>query len=343
MTRSMALLLWIALGMAGALPVQAYAPACLRATPIPLRVRIGDAALPVDALLRGGSAPALAVIERDTGRLLWSAGATPPAAQQFPAMRAAFSGSLAALDLDGDGLHDRLYAGDLGGRVWRFDLHHGAPAGSWATGGVFADFSNAAGRGFIAAPDVSLSAPPGDAPWFNIALGTAAPGNVATSHRYYVLRDHAPFDAWNADDYGAWQPVRETDLVRLTEAGDTRAGAIEDGYFIELARGEVLSSSITVAGRAVLAIADSTATPATQCRVVVSTAAVEVDEGTAATARDGAPWREPLSGSVTAGTAFTFSAIAAQAAPCTLGGMHVAACDVDTRPMRTWWRREDAE
>jgi hypothetical protein len=299
----------------------------------------------VDALLHGGIAPALAIVERASGRLLWSASATPPASRQFAAMHAAFSGSLTVLDLDGDGLHDRIYAGDLGGRLWRFDLHHGADAASWATGGVFADFSNPSGRGFVAAPDVSLAGPEaGGEPYFNIALGTAAPGNVATSNRYYVLRDHAPFDSWTMQDYDDWQPLREADLLRL--AGPAGADArIDEGYYIELARGEVLSPVITVAGRAVLAIADSAATPATQCRVAVSIATLQVDTARvpAGATDEPAPWREPLPGSIVAGTAFTLAAADGPIAPCTLDGTHVAACDVDTKPLRTWWRREDAE
>lgn len=324
---------------------QAYAPACLGAPPVPIRVRIGAAA--VDALLQGGSAPALAVVERISGRLLWSADARPPATQQFTAMSATFAGSLIALDLDGDGLHDRLYAGDLAGRLWRFDLHHGAAPADWATGGVFADFSNPSGRGFVAAPDVSLSTPAGAPPWFNIALGTAAPGNVATSNRYYVLRDHAPFEAWGVEDYEDWQPIRESDLLRLTRPSQAPDQEIAAGYFFELARGEVLSPSITVAGRATLAIADSPATVAMQCRVTVSVASLQVDSATATRPGRDMPWRERLPGMVVAGTPFTIVAAAEAAAggtlPCLLGGQRVAGCEVDTSPSKTWWRREDAE
>jgi hypothetical protein len=335
-----------ALALLWALPAAAYAPACLNAAPVPIRVRIAEyGPEPVEASLQGGVAPALSLLERSSGRLLWSADFHAPAAQQFTAMRAAFAGSLTALDLDGDGLQDRIYAGDLGGRLWRFDLHHGAPAAAWASGGIFADFSNPAGRGFVAPPDVSLALPSGSAPWFNIALGTAAPGNVATGHRYYVLRDHAPFESWSAQEYLEWHALHESDLLPLqrpTQAGDLQ---IEDGYFIELARGEVLSPSITVAGRAVLAIADSTAAPATQCKVAISVATLQVD--TARDTRSGdarTPWREPLGLTVAAGTVFAFTTASdSLLAPCTLGDAHVAACDVDLSPVRTWWRREDAE
>src|SRR5690606_23734483 len=127
--------------------------------------------------------------------------------------------------LDADGLHDRIYAGDLAGRLWRFDIHHGAPAGQWAAGGVFADFSNVEGRGFLAAADVSLSAPAGAAPWLNIAIGTAAPGNPAANNRFYALRDHAVRERWSQRQHEQWQALREQDLqrvpavARMAEAG----------------------------------------------------------------------------------------------------------------------------
>lgn len=319
-----------------------YAPACLPAEPVPLRVRIGPGSAAVDALLQSGAAPALSIVEPVSGRLLWSAGGQPPVDQLFPAMQAAFAGSLVALDLDGDGLHDRIYGGDLGGRLWRFDLHHGANAAEWATGGVFADFSNPAGRGFVAPPDVSLSM--SAQPWFNIALGTAAPGAMATGHRYYVLRDHAPFETWSNEQYQQWRPLREDDLLRLSRPGEAEGQRIGPGYFIELARGEVLSSSITAAGRAVLAVADSTATTASQCQVAVRVGSLLVDSAAAAiTALRDAPWLVSLPRPTPAGAAFQYTAEGNGTSPCTLGDQRVAACDVNTAPRRTWWRREDAE
>nr|PZN63949.1 MAG: hypothetical protein DIU62_10475 [Pseudomonadota bacterium] len=173
---------------------------------------MGDAP-PVAALLQAGLEVPLSVVEAGTGRLLWSAG-TDSVVQRFDGLDAPFTGSLAAIDLDADGLHDRIYAGDMAARLWRFDVQHGAPAGEWLTGGVFADFRNAEGRGFIAPPDISLSAPPGATAWLNIALGTAAPGNPAANNRLYVLRDHAVYEAWSARQNGDWRPVRERAFSR---------------------------------------------------------------------------------------------------------------------------------
>ncbi len=59
-------------------------------------------------------------------------------------------------------------------------------------------------------------------------------------------------------------------------------------------------------------------------------------------------WRSPLPHEIATDATFTLAAIAdadADAARtlCTLGDTHIADCDVDTRPRRTWWRRADAE
>ncbi len=65
-------------------------------------------------------------------------------------------------DLTGDGFADRMYAADMGGRVWRFDIHNGQTRANLVTGGVFASLGNAhlgthpnaTTRRFYSAPDV---------------------------------------------------------------------------------------------------------------------------------------------------------------------------------------------
>ena len=69
-----------------------------------------------------------------SGRQLWTGGAIGAVTQRFADMAAGFTSSLAVIDTDGDGAHDRIYAGDLQGRLWRFDIEHtctGIPLGDW--------------------------------------------------------------------------------------------------------------------------------------------------------------------------------------------------------------------
>jgi hypothetical protein len=332
------LLLWPRADAPAATPADCFAVA-----PLPLLVQVGTAG-PRQVLLIGGIAPAMRIVDAQTGATLWSAGTSASVSQRFTAMSAAFAGGFAALDTDHDGLHDRLYAGDLAGRIWRFDLHNGSAAQSWASGGIFADFSNDAGRGFLAPPDVSLATAPGQAPWFHIAIGTAAPGRVEANNRFYVLRDFAPFEPWTDQQYRDWQPVGESDLLRIDTATETVPAAIQAGWFIELGQGDVLSAALTVAGRAVFAISETSTMPAAGCRSAFTVATVLLSVGQVQRHIDG--WRRPLDGDMPLGTQFTLASDADPAATralCSFGAAHLAECDVDLSAHRSWWRREDAE
>jgi len=332
--------------LAHASAVLAAAPDCMPARPLLLNVRIGDATPAQRALLVGAQTPALRIVDVQTGTTLWSAGSAAPVTQHFANMTAPFAGSLAALDTDNDGLHDRLYAGDLAGRLWRFDLHNGAPPSTWASGGVFADFSNSAGRGFLAPPDVSLAAAPHAAPWLNIALGTAAPGHLAANNRFYVLRDYTPFAAWSDAQYRDWQPLHEANLLRVATAGPPPQEQIVDGWFIELGNGDVVTAAVTVAGQTTIAIADSTTGAVTGCRSAFSIATLHTDSGRVQLDASG-NWRRLLSAQLPSDAVFTMTMDAAGADPararCALGDEPIAGCDVDTRPRRSWWRRGNAE
>jgi Tfp pilus tip-associated adhesin PilY1 len=265
----------------------------------------------------------------------------------FAHMDAAFTGSIAGIDLDGDGLHDRLYAGDMSARVWRLDLHHGADAPQWATGGIYADFSNTEGRGFLAAPDISLSAPPGGSAWINIAIGTAAPGNPAANNRFYALRDHAAYAAWTSEEYAHWQPLRETSLLRVEAiihdlVSAPNVDTSSPGWYVELGSGHVLTPSITVADRAVLVVA-ATVPRGGSCEVFARVASLDLLEQRPVPASTPGQWSTDLAMPVPGTATFGFGTLADNVAPCLLAGQRIAACDVDTRPRKTWWRRSDAE
>lgn len=321
---------------------------CLPQVSVPLTVRIGDAD-PAPALLEGGFETPLALFETPSRRLLWSAGSTTSAIQVFADLEAGFTGSLAAVDLDADGLHDRIYAGDMAARLWRFDLHHGQDAAQWATGGVFADFSNVEGRGFLAAPDISLSSPAGAPSWLNIAVGTGAPGNPAASNRFYVLRDHAVHESWTSADYESWQPWREADLalVNATTQYTTTAGQTLDplspGWFIELGGGHVIAPTITVNDRAVLAIAAAIPRRSGSCEIFARIATFDLPGARVLPSTEPGSWSTRVAGAIPASSTFVLGQARDGIAACTLGGHHIAGCDVDTRPRKTWWRRTDAE
>jgi hypothetical protein len=322
------------------------AAGCLPGWNVPLVVQIGEDP-PVRALLEGGSGTPLSLFNAEDGRLLWSAGAAEHVAQVFAGMDAPIFGSLAAIDLDADGRHDRIYAGDTAGRVWRLDLHHGAPASHWATGGMLGDFSNAEGRGFFAPPDLSVSSVPGVNPWLNVALGTAAPGNPRADNRFYVLREPLLVDsAQSATE--PWAPVTEADLheAPATLQGIDAAKSTDPsgpGWYVRLGAGHVVAPALTVDHRATVVIAE--AIPGNgPCEVFVRIAHLDLRnaqlvavglEGTAFT---------PLPRAVPVTATLQHAGAASDGtAPCHLDNQRIPGCDVDTRPRRTWWRRMDAE
>ncbi len=316
---------------------------CLPQVRVPLVVQIG-AATAVPALLEGGIDTPLLLRDAATGRLLWSA-AKSAAIQTFDEMEAGFAGSLAALDLDGDGRHDRLYAGDLSGRVWRFDMQHGAPAASWLTGGVFADFNNVEGRGFLAAPDLSVNGHDGTA-WLDIAVGTAAPGNAAASNRFYVLRDHDYLGNWMQRLYDDHEAIREDDLVRVpstvgeaTEAVDMPAAG--PGWYLELGSGQVFAPSLTVNHRTTLVIASGIPRGGS-CEILPRILTLDLRSPSVAADEAEGPRAVPRAAVRASAVLELVHSETSPALVCVLDGEPVAGCTVDTRPTRTWWRRDDA-
>ncbi len=168
------------------------------------------------------------------------------------------------LDSDADLFIDRIYAGDMDGKVWRFDITNGNGAGTLVTGGVIAslgnamrgtkDFENA--RRFYSAPDVASVTQRGSLPYFNIAIGSGYRGhplNKKTQDRFYSIRDYRPYITRKQDSYTDDAIVEESDLVDVTDmtknVTDANAGWRFDLSEAGTWRGEKnLSDSVTAAG-----------------------------------------------------------------------------------------------
>jgi type IV pilus assembly protein PilY1 len=175
------------------------------------------------------------MVEAKTGTLLWSAGgpgSTPAPDLLFNVagkeMNNSIPGRITVIDTNGDGFADRLYAGDMGGRVWRFDIFNGNPRGTLVTGGIIAKLgaggispapTAASNRRFYNAPDVALVQFRGIDPFYNIAIGSGYRGHpldTATTERFYSVRDKAPYAQLTQSDYNGITPVLDGDLVDIT-------------------------------------------------------------------------------------------------------------------------------
>jgi type IV pilus assembly protein PilY1 len=164
------------------------------------------------------------MVDALSGNLLWYAGPSTDTNADLghASMTHGIPGDVRVFDLTGDGFADRMYAADMGGRVWRFDIHNGQDRDNLVTGGVFASLGNAhlathpnaTTRRFYSAPDVSFLSS-GGRTWINVALGSGYRGhplNLDTQDRFYSLRDHRPFARLTQAQYDASTTITEADV-----------------------------------------------------------------------------------------------------------------------------------
>jgi type IV pilus assembly protein PilY1 len=163
------------------------------------------------------------MVDALSGKLLWRAGPTADTGAQLKLgkMVNAIPGEVRAVDLTGDGFVDRMYAGDLGGRVWRFDIRNGQVASSLVQGGVFASVGvgdsdprpNASNRRFFYAPDIALIKR-GSSNWINVAIGSGHREKPVTDqtavNRFYSLRDYNMFTVIANNQYKDFCDAGET-------------------------------------------------------------------------------------------------------------------------------------
>jgi type IV pilus assembly protein PilY1 len=161
------------------------------------------------------------------------------------------------LDLSGDGLADRMYVGDMGGRLWRFDIINGNGPSSLGEGGVLAtlgaadltDPPAAAVRRFYATPDVVL---------VNCLRTTFLAINIGSGYRghpldtdvedqFFSVRDANVFLPLATADYPD-EPVTEGELLDITDAPQAIVPRDARGWrlrLVESAGEKILNPAVT--------------------------------------------------------------------------------------------------
>jgi type IV pilus assembly protein PilY1 len=190
-------------------------------SPTPTRMNIAGAAQNADKLvlvLGGGYEPdqdnaalstdiignSLYVLDSVTGALLWH-GSRNGLHKDFniagKSMDYSIPSRIRVIDIDGDGFGDRLYAGDMGGQVWRFDVNNGQPAATLIDGAVIAQLGGAPNavpaaqdvRRFYNTPDVAfINTREGN--FIHVGIGSGHRGHplgTTVRDRFYALRDYA--------------------------------------------------------------------------------------------------------------------------------------------------------
>ena len=77
------------------------------------------------------------MLDLETGEVVWSAGVDGDNLK-LAKMKRSIPSQIRVIDLNGDGLADRMYAADLGGQIWRFDIINGENPDKLVHGGVIA-------------------------------------------------------------------------------------------------------------------------------------------------------------------------------------------------------------
>lgn len=201
---------------------------------------------------------AVYMLDLETGAQLWRAGADDVADLQAPKMTRSIPTRIRVLDMNGDGYADRMYAADLGGQIWRFDIRNGQSPANLVAGGVIARFgaeglatpSAADTRRFYTSPDVSLFRDlKQDRRFLSISLGSgyrAHPLDGSAADRFYSLRDGDVFNSLTQAQYNAYPIATDGDMVEVSGTFNTDISSTDRGWKFTLPPGEkVLSDSQT--------------------------------------------------------------------------------------------------
>lgn len=200
------------------------------------------------------------MLDLETGAELWRASRNGGTNDLILAsMKRAIPGEVRVIDMSGDGFADRMYAADLGGQIFRFDIRNGVTGPNFVSGGVIAQLG-AEGMGgtptlqdtrrFYTSPDVSL---------FNsnilasrflaVSIGTgyrAHPLDNIANDRFYSLRDPDVFKQLTQSEYDNYPIITESGLIEVSGQVRTSLSATDRGWQFTLPFNQkILSDSLT--------------------------------------------------------------------------------------------------
>ncbi|NOR36348.1 MAG: hypothetical protein GQ577_06330, partial [Woeseiaceae bacterium] len=203
------------------------------------------------------------ILDLATGTRLWRAGADVGADLQLAVsgrgMDRAIPNEVRVIDLSGDGYADRMYATDLGGQVWRFDVFNGQNPSTLVTGGVITQLGAeglngtpgaAETRRFYNSPDVSLITDnQQQRRYIAVSVGSgyrAHPFDLTAADRFFSLRDGDVFNQLSQNDYDTYPIITDGDLIEVS--GQTKAviTSADSGWKFTLPNNEkILADSLT--------------------------------------------------------------------------------------------------
>ncbi len=207
-----------------------------------------------------GEGAGLFMLDLKSGATIWRAAIDTDMSADFRSadMTRAFPTAIKVIDINGDRFADRMYAADVGGQIWRFDIMSGEPPNSLVTGGVIARFGfegvgtpgNEGPRRIYNSPDVSVFTDALQNRLYGaISIGTgyrAHPLNTNAVDRFYSLRDPDVFKQLSQAEYNSYDVATDADMVEVSGQTKTVIDSQDRGWRFTLPpRQMVLADSTT--------------------------------------------------------------------------------------------------
>ena len=206
-----------------------------------------------------GAGAGMHILDLASGAELWRAGPDEPADLTLSTMTRAIPTAVRVVDLNGDSFADRMYASDMGGQIWRFDIFNTKDPDELVTGGVIARLgaegsvplaTAADTRRFYNSPDVSLITDNlQQRSFIAVSIGSgyrAGPFDLTASDRFYSVRDPDVFAQLTQETYNTYPIIKDGDLVEVSGKTQTVITAGDGGWKFTLpANQKILADSLT--------------------------------------------------------------------------------------------------
>ena len=202
------------------------------------------------------------ILDLVSGARLWRAGIDSGAQLRLDVtgreMTRAIPNEVRVIDLNGNGFADRMYASDISGQIWRFDVFNGQAPSSLVTGGVIARLgaeglatpTAADTRRFYNSPDASLFLDKiQNRRFIAVSIGTgyrAHPFDLSAADRFYSLRDGDVFKKLTQTEYDNYSIATDASFVEVSGTKQIALSSTDRGWKFSLpANQKILADSIT--------------------------------------------------------------------------------------------------
>jgi type IV pilus assembly protein PilY1 len=182
---------------------------------------------------------AIYMFDADSGSLIWSA-SNSGSSLVVPEMEYSIPGRVSVVDRNNDGFADHMYASDMGGQLFRFDIYNDRTGSDFIKGARIADFGGNTeqdNRRFYYGPDIAQIAIGSDL-YYAVAIGSgkrASPLDRVIEDRFYMLRDQSAFNINESGLFSFPEVATESDLydasLGLLASTDSGVVSVESAEF----------------------------------------------------------------------------------------------------------------